>query len=268
MAVILHGDGLSCFKHVRSHHHAKCHSHGHKPEHSHYNNNKANFEYKPLIDDSGNTNGSALTNGDACAHQCSTQTKSIGVVSSRQYQRSCNMNKAVALVGDCPDKLCRHHHLVDAEPSHTLTLDTTTKLSPRAHNCVSSASTICPVHHYIHRDSSEHSPIGSSDSDDLAHESRTSAWSFGGHHDHHHHNSSNIGNHSGHTHDFSSKNINIQAAVIHVIGDFIQSIGVFISAVIIKYFVSSILWRFTIDFSWTFYVEIVFCQSFFSLRRK
>lgn len=36
----------------------------------------------------------------------------------------------------------------------------------------------------------------------------------------------------------SAQNINIQAAAIHVIGDFIQSVGVFIAAVIIYYYVS------------------------------
>lgn len=91
---------------------------------------------------------------------------------------------------------------------------------------------ICPIHMYVHRDSSEHTPITSSDSEDL-HEN---------HHHHHHqqHHRNGLVNHlhhgqqSRHSHDFSSKNINIQAAVIHVIGDFIQSIGVFISAIIIK----------------------------------
>lgn len=93
---------------------------------------------------------------------------------------------------------------------------------------------ICPIHMYVHRDSSEHTPITSSDSEDL-HE----------HHHHHHHRNGLVnglhhlhGQQSRHSHDFSSKNINIQAAVIHVIGDFIQSIGVFISAIIIKNYVS------------------------------
>lgn len=91
---------------------------------------------------------------------------------------------------------------------------------------------ICPIHMYVHRDSSEHTPITSSDSEDLLE-----------HHHHHHHHRNSLVNHlhgqqSRHSHDFSSKNINIQAAVIHVIGDFIQSIGVFISAIIIKNYVS------------------------------
>lgn len=34
-------------------------------------------------------------------------------------------------------------------------------------------------------------------------------------------------------------NINLQAAVIHVIGDFIQSVGVFVAAVVIYYYVSA-----------------------------
>lgn len=81
-----------------------------------------------------------------------------------------------------------------------------------------------------------------------------------GHHHHHHHphtsqlhrsNSadSEIQLHpSNHSHNPSctkdsvasepTKNINIQAAAIHVIGDFIQSVGVFIAAVVIYYYVS------------------------------
>lgn len=41
----------------------------------------------------------------------------------------------------------------------------------------------------------------------------------------------------GHNHDNvakSSKNINVQAAIIHVIGDFVQSVGVLIAAILIK----------------------------------
>lgn len=37
----------------------------------------------------------------------------------------------------------------------------------------------------------------------------------------------------------TKQNINIRAAVIHVIGDFIQSIGVFIAAIVIKIYVSN-----------------------------
>lgn len=36
-----------------------------------------------------------------------------------------------------------------------------------------------------------------------------------------------------------SHNINMRAAVIHVLGDFIQSVGVFVAALIIKFYVSS-----------------------------
>lgn len=38
----------------------------------------------------------------------------------------------------------------------------------------------------------------------------------------------------------AKQNINIRAAVIHVIGDFIQSIGVFIAAIVIKFYVSRV----------------------------
>ena len=49
-----------------------------------------------------------------------------------------------------------------------------------------------------------------------------------------------IDNTSGHSHDdvvkqtASSKNINVQAAIIHVIGDFVQSVGVLLAAILIK----------------------------------
>ena len=44
------------------------------------------------------------------------------------------------------------------------------------------------------------------------------------------------GNHHGHSHDVHGKekeNINVKAAFIHVIGDFVQSLGVFTAALII-----------------------------------
>ena len=51
----------------------------------------------------------------------------------------------------------------------------------------------------------------------------------------HHH------SHHGHlerrTERSKQKNINVRAAVIHVLGDLIQSIGVLVSAFIIKYYV-------------------------------
>lgn len=36
----------------------------------------------------------------------------------------------------------------------------------------------------------------------------------------------------------NTQSINVKAAIIHVIGDLIQSVGVFISSVVIKFFVS------------------------------
>lgn len=56
------------------------------------------------------------------------------------------------------------------------------------------------------------------------------------------------------TSEFSKKNINIQAAVIHVLGDFIQSIGVFVAALVIKIHVS-----FAVSFCFPFF-------SFFFVR--
>lgn len=43
---------------------------------------------------------------------------------------------------------------------------------------------------------------------------------------------------SSHSHDHS-ENINVRAAYIHVIGDFLQSFGVLIAAVVIYFYVSS-----------------------------
>lgn len=61
-------------------------------------------------------------------------------------------------------------------------------------------------------------------------------------HHHHHHHRHNDGEHStnlenGHKsqHD---QNINVRAAYIHVIGDFIQSFGVLVAAIVIYYRVS------------------------------
>lgn len=48
-------------------------------------------------------------------------------------------------------------------------------------------------------------------------------------HSHHH-------NHH-HSADESNRNINIRAAVIHVVGDLVQSVGVFISSIVIKFYV-------------------------------
>lgn len=44
----------------------------------------------------------------------------------------------------------------------------------------------------------------------------------------------------GHSHGavYAEENINVRAAVIHVLGDLIQSTGVFISALVIKFYVS------------------------------
>lgn len=78
---------------------------------------------------------------------------------------------------------------------------------------------ICPTHSYIQRD----------DIDNIS-----ASGDGNGHQMHSNHMNCN---------KLSSKSINIQAAVIHVIGDFVQSIGVFTSAVIIKFYVSA-YWQF------------------------
>lgn len=237
MAGILHGDSLSCFNHIRSHHHGNCQSHGQKHDQSYHNNNKANFEYKPLIDDSHDKHNATKSippmpntilcvdtgavmdhTMDACSHRSPNHAYAMQPINGNGNARRCNGHN-------------QHNDRTIPDSS-----DFNVSINPNeingVRNCISNASTICPVHHYIHRESSEHTPIGSSDSEDVP--EHRSSWSFRGHQ----HNHSSHTNHTNHSHDFSSKNINIQAAVIHVVGDFIQSIGVFISAVIIKYFVS------------------------------
>lgn len=233
MAVILHGEGLSCFNHIRSHHHTDGHSHGQKHDQSYHNNNKANFEYKPLIDDSHDKETTAkasatmpttilcVDNGqifDQNNDQSPKHSFAMQSINANGNMARCNSNN-------------RQRDRAAAD-SYDFNVPINSNELIAARNCNSNALTICPVHHYIHRDSSEHTPIGSSDSEDI-HERNTS-WDFTSHHHQH----ASYSSHMNHTHDFSSKNINIQAAVIHVVGDFIQSIGVFISAVIIKYFVS------------------------------
>lgn len=62
-------------------------------------------------------------------------------------------------------------------------------------------------------------------------------------HENHEHESIVVDVVPGHSHEEnnkSTKNINIQAAMIHVIGDFVQSIGVLLAAILIKIKVCSV----------------------------
>lgn len=264
MALILHGEGLFCFKEVRHHHRHNCHSHSPKHNETYHNNNKTKFEYRPLIDESIEKRGANLWNGSIPVSISSSKRidRRDSICSSRSpnHSRSNSMGRTYAFTNGHSsgnDMIRRNSHttgsvstasaggnkckeILDIQSNDCIDIDLTDEKLPincsneliGVRGCVSNGSAICPIHHYVHRDSSEHTPITSSDSEDL--------------HDHHHHHQNHHNgfvnhlhcNQSRHSHDFSSKNINIQAAVIHVIGDFIQSIGVFISAVIIKYYVS------------------------------
>jgi solute carrier family 30 (zinc transporter), member 2 len=62
----------------------------------------------------------------------------------------------------------------------------------------------------------------------VLHGACASSHSHGHSHHHNHH----------HSADESNRNINIRAAVIHVVGDLVQSVGVFISSIVIKFYVS------------------------------
>ncbi len=49
---------------------------------------------------------------------------------------------------------------------------------------------------------------------------------------HQHGHSHGGGSSHGHSHGGDSENINVKAAFIHVVGDFLQSLGVFIAALV------------------------------------
>lgn len=58
-------------------------------------------------------------------------------------------------------------------------------------------------------------------------------------HQHGHTHSGGSHSHGGHgSHSHNNENINVRAAYIHVIGDFLQSFGVFIAAIVIYFEVS------------------------------
>lgn len=261
MALILHGEGLCCFKPVHHNHRHNCNSHSPKHDQTYHNNNKTKFEYRPLIDETTEKRGANLWSSIPVSNSTSKRTQADrrdSICSSRSpnHSRSNSLSRSYAFANghssSGSDMIRRSSHtsaslstpagikikeIIDLPSNDCIDIDLTDEKLPincsdeviGARGCVSNGSVICPIHHYVHRDSSEHTPITSSDSEDL----------------HDHHQSHRHGfvnhlhcNHSRHSHDFSSKNINIQAAVIHVIGDFIQSIGVFISAIIIKNYVS------------------------------
>lgn len=260
MAIILHGDGLCCTSHT--------HSHSGKHEHHYHNNNKSKMEYKPLISESsserrnkslsissipasfliGTRNSLAERNNSVCSHRSPSQSRSNSFsrsipLNAEMIRRSSSskLNISNGRLKDSTSIDCAQRDTIDID----LNDDKLTISKDIVYGCITDGTAICPIHNYVHRDSSENTSI-SSDSEDH-------------HHHQHNHLLHNNSSHHNHSHDFSSKNINIQAAVIHVIGDFIQSIGVFVSAVIIKFYVSEqflytyIEWRPTrIDFYFMF----------------
>lgn len=262
MAFILHGEGLWCFKNVQHHHRHSCHSHSHSPKHETYhNNNKTKFEYRPLINEPSTDKRGAKKVWNSIpasiirSKRSSTERRDSVCTRSPNQSRSNSISRPYAYANGHTsngDMIRRNSHttttisqttsnkikeIIDLQCNESIDVEINNEKSPITcaeeviciRGCISNGSAICPIHHYVHRDSSEHTPIMSSDSEDL--------------HEHHQHRNSLVNHlhsnhHSRHSHDFPTKNINIQAAVIHVIGDFIQSIGVFISAIIIKNYVS------------------------------
>lgn len=243
MALILHGDGICCFKHVRHHHNHNCHSHSTHKDETYHNNNRTKFEYKPLLNESTDKRNGKKALKHNCLHRSPDRSRSNSLSHTITYANS-NCSGSNDMIrrnshGTPTSNSIKMNGFHNDLPSNDyLDIDLKDDKTPIAkdliatHNCITNGSTICPIHHYVHRDSSEHTPIGSSESEDL-HDNYCSRNSFSMVHSYHLQT-------SNHSHDFASKNINIQAAVIHVLGDFIQSIGVFISAIVIKNYVSSI----------------------------
>lgn len=257
MAIILHGDGICCFKHVRHHHNHNCHSHSTHKDETYHNNNRTKFEYKPLLNESSDKlNGKKVPKSmPSSLLNCKNKHKHNLLHRSPDRSRTNSLSHTISYANGntsgSSDMIRRNSHGTptpnsikmngfhhDLPSNDHLDIDLKDDRVPIAkdlitiRDCITNGSTICPIHHYVHRDSSEHTPIGSSESEDI-HDNQCRRNSFSMAHSHH----SPASNHS---HDFASKNINIQAAVIHVLGDFIQSIGVFISAIIIKNYVSSL----------------------------
>lgn len=240
MAFILHGEGLCWLPHTHTH----SHGHGCSPQkhehHSYNNNNKTKSEYKLLINEpmTVSRTKNVLMNGGNTLQPPSTRTNRTSRSNSVCSYRSPNHSRANSFSRTIPmsgDMLRRNSHAttlggirkdsIGCDTNHRESInlilnDDKLTLAQEARGCVFDGS-VCPLHNYVHRDSSENTPA-SSDTEELHHR-------FHGSHHHDH----------GHAHDFASKNINIQAAVIHVLGDFIQSVGVFVSAIIIKYYVSA-----------------------------
>lgn len=227
MAIILHGDGFCC----NSRAHAHSHNHNQKSTHNYHNNNRTKTEYKPLINESIDKRSkavlSALPPSFISANRASLTDRRSSNCSYRSpnHSRTNSFSRSMSNQVDINRRSSHAVNMNEADNGHhdNTAIDTAASRLVTTNKeflcgCVMDGISVCPIHNYIHRDSSENTPI-SSDSEDHQHQT----------HHHLHHN---------HSHDFSSKNINIQAAVIHVLGDFIQSIGVFISAVIIKYYVS------------------------------
>lgn len=70
-------------------------------------------------------------------------------------------------------------------------------------------------------------------------------------------------NHSHHGHSKHQRNINVRAAVIHVLGDLIQSVGVLVSAIVIKFYPSVKL----VDPICTFLFSVVVLATTFPVLR-
>lgn len=252
MALILHGDGLPCFTHGHHHHSGQHQPRHHSPrhEHAHHNNNKTKNEYQPLINETSENpcNKNSEDSFSSSFIRVSRTKRSSSISSYPNHSRSNSISRSPPF-SNCTDAIRRNSHAtigsqasttikikeigdlqrsdcvdVDLNDDKVSLISNNTKELKPAHDFAIVGASICPIHQYVHRDSSEHTPISSSDSEDI--------------HDHHRHRTNYINSHNHshnhHSHDFSTKNINIQAAVIHVLGDFIQSIGVFISAIIIK----------------------------------
>lgn len=200
MAFILHGSCNGHHSHSLSHAHSHSHSHSPKPIRRHkYSNTLSDDAYQSNEDEFIRNNNSAVN--------------------------SQNVNGSTVLLGRS-DSICSYR-----SPSHSRTNSFSKKITSNdgRKTSIPTASPSALLHMKLtetmnHRNSFDGIPDRNFNQQK------------------HRHSQDDVKNDceisDENTTEFSKKNINIQAAVIHVLGDFIQSIGVFVAAIVIKIYVS------------------------------
>lgn len=198
MAFILHG---SCHGHGHGHHHAHSHSHSHspKPVKRHKFSTMTDDTYQPSDDEFIRNNNSAVN---------SQNMNGSGVLLSRSNSFCSYRSPNHSRTNSFSTKINSSHDVRKTSiPSASPTAMLQIKLTETLNHRNSFDGIIDKGSHHKHRHGDGAGKIECEISDEQSSE-------------------------------FSKKNINIQAAVIHVLGDFIQSIGVFVAAIVIKIYVS------------------------------